>query len=282
MSNPTNSSREFLSPAATEYYFAHENDPGFFDEDKSLSAASVADAQFDTDPKAKNTSTKSSWARAGLGSGRKESKESHVQAFIDDVKAGGGRNKAVDVKAGDGAKSWNVFAALGLDAQAETPAEPTIRDTPDEERERKKVAREEVTKDTDESGRAALTTFRHSISKESHQPKKGAPTVESESAKGNAALIQKLMEENRRLRHELMRLEDHLTCPISFSLMDDPVICSDGQSYERSDIEDWLKTHDTSPITNDTLMDKRLIPNIGLRNVISQLKTAKERNEKSV
>ena len=48
-------------------------------------------------------------------------------------------------------------------------------------------------------------------------------------------------------------------CPISMELMTDPVICSDGFSYERSAIEIWLKAHDRSPKTNETLPNKTLI-----------------------
>lgn len=37
-------------------------------------------------------------------------------------------------------------------------------------------------------------------------------------------------------------------CPITRELMIDPVIDPDGNSYERSAIENWLKQHSTSPI----------------------------------
>ncbi len=33
-------------------------------------------------------------------------------------------------------------------------------------------------------------------------------------------------------------------------LMADPVVASDGRTYERYDIEKWMKTHDVSPLTN--------------------------------
>ena len=42
---------------------------------------------------------------------------------------------------------------------------------------------------------------------------------------------------------------DYFSCPITLSKMSDPVVTSDGQTYERTAIEDWLKTHDTSPLT---------------------------------
>jgi hypothetical protein len=39
-------------------------------------------------------------------------------------------------------------------------------------------------------------------------------------------------------------------CPITLEMMTDPVIDPDGNSYERSAIEDWVKTHSTSPIVS--------------------------------
>jgi hypothetical protein len=39
-------------------------------------------------------------------------------------------------------------------------------------------------------------------------------------------------------------------CPITHELMTDPVIDPDGNSYERSAIENWLKEHSTSPIVS--------------------------------
>ena len=41
-----------------------------------------------------------------------------------------------------------------------------------------------------------------------------------------------------------------------------------GWTYERSAIEAWLRAHDTSPMTNDTMPNKVLIPNKSLRAVI--------------
>ena len=88
-------------------------------------------------------------------------------------------------------------------------------------------------------------------------------------------------------------------CSITQDVMTDPVVCSDGHSYERAAIECWLATHNTSPNTNLPLVsgvtlsypidrsvncdnscalpcycaaqaDPRLIPNIALRASIEQ------------
>ena len=61
-------------------------------------------------------------------------------------------------------------------------------------------------------------------------------------------------------------------CCITSELMNDPVITSDGQSYERAAIERWLRGRHTSPRTNERLQSKRLIPNIALRQQIADFR----------
>ena len=55
-------------------------------------------------------------------------------------------------------------------------------------------------------------------------------------------------------------------CPISMFVMEDPVLCvGDNTTYERREIEAWLSTHNTSPMTNEPLDNAgcRLVPNRG-------------------
>jgi sugar lactone lactonase YvrE len=52
-------------------------------------------------------------------------------------------------------------------------------------------------------------------------------------------------------------------------LMDDPVVAADGHTYNRVDIENWLKHHNTSPHTNEEFESKALIPNIAMRRQIN-------------
>ena len=70
------------------------------------------------------------------------------------------------------------------------------------------------------------------------------------------------------------------TCPISQDIMENPVICSDGQTYERSAIQPWFDLgNDTSPITNVRLANRKLIPNIALRQAIDAHKKLFEANK---
>ena len=49
-----------------------------------------------------------------------------------------------------------------------------------------------------------------------------------------------------------------MDCPITQSLMLDPVTASDGHTYERSAIQYWFDTgHNRSPVTNETVPRRR-------------------------
>ena len=50
--------------------------------------------------------------------------------------------------------------------------------------------------------------------------------------------------------------------------MQDPVITSDGHTFERVAITQWLQGSNTSPKTGAALPNNNLIPNIALRNRI--------------
>lgn len=65
---------------------------------------------------------------------------------------------------------------------------------------------------------------------------------------------------------------DHFICPITFEVMQDPVICADGITYERAEITKWLEKHSTSPKTKDVLPNKTLIPNLALKAAIDKMK----------
>jgi hypothetical protein len=53
-------------------------------------------------------------------------------------------------------------------------------------------------------------------------------------------------------------------------LMADPVVASDGKTYEREHIERWMKTHDVSPLTSKPFAHKFLIPNDAFRELIAE------------
>ena len=61
-------------------------------------------------------------------------------------------------------------------------------------------------------------------------------------------------------------------CPITQEIMEDPVVCADGHSYERSAITQWLLVRDTSPCTNTPLAHRNVVPNYALRNLIAEVR----------
>mmetsp|Transcript_53656 Transcript_53656/g.116997 ORF Transcript_53656/g.116997 Transcript_53656/m.116997 type:complete len:406 (+) Transcript_53656:470-1687(+) len=61
-------------------------------------------------------------------------------------------------------------------------------------------------------------------------------------------------------------------CPITQEIMEDPVVCADGHSYERSAITQWLLARETSPCTNTPLAHRNVVPNYALRNLIAEVR----------
>ncbi|UPQ99934.1 U-box domain-containing protein [Chloropicon primus] len=58
-------------------------------------------------------------------------------------------------------------------------------------------------------------------------------------------------------------------CPITHDLMKDPVVLSDGHTYERKAIEKWIKLgKTTSPMTGVPLQNMSLTPNFTLRSML--------------
>lgn len=76
----------------------------------------------------------------------------------------------------------------------------------------------------------------------------------------------------------LNELVDECVCPISQSLMVDPVMAADGHTYDKSQIQSWIKQEESnnrgivrSPQTREPLENKRLVPNVALRRTIERL-----------
>ncbi|XP_057709435.1 WD repeat, SAM and U-box domain-containing protein 1-like isoform X2 [Corythoichthys intestinalis] len=72
---------------------------------------------------------------------------------------------------------------------------------------------------------------------------------------------------------------DEFMCPISRELMKEPVIASDGFSYERESIESWIKGKNrSSPMTNLPLQTTVLTPNRALKMAISRWKGSQQQS----
>ena len=67
-------------------------------------------------------------------------------------------------------------------------------------------------------------------------------------------------------------------CPISKELMKDPVIAFDGNTYERSEIEDYLKQNNKSPLTGADAQHSFVFPNNDMKKRIEAFLSANNHN----
>jgi len=77
-------------------------------------------------------------------------------------------------------------------------------------------------------------------------------------------------------RMRISEIPDDMLCPISHEIMQDPVMAMDGHTYERSRIEEWFRSHNTSPMTREAI-STQLLPNITVKKRINDWK---ERNQR--
>lgn len=71
--------------------------------------------------------------------------------------------------------------------------------------------------------------------------------------------------------------QDEIYCPITGQIFFEPVIASDGQVYEKTAIHAWFKTHNSSPITKSTIINKNLVDCFMMKRIVdSAFKTNPE------
>jgi hypothetical protein len=63
---------------------------------------------------------------------------------------------------------------------------------------------------------------------------------------------------------------EEFLCPITLVVMTDPVMGSDGRTYERAAIVRWLQTNPFSPLTRQPMTIQSLKPNYALRSAIER------------
>ncbi|GBF92338.1 hypothetical protein Rsub_05540 [Raphidocelis subcapitata] len=75
----------------------------------------------------------------------------------------------------------------------------------------------------------------------------------------------------RQLAGRVDLLTSLLRCPISREVFRDPVVASDGHTYERAAIAAWLQKSDSSPVTGQPLARGALLPNALVRSLAEEL-----------
>ncbi|XP_041433517.1 WD repeat, SAM and U-box domain-containing protein 1 [Xenopus laevis] len=84
-------------------------------------------------------------------------------------------------------------------------------------------------------------------------------------------LVRRIQDLKGSAKAELSNIPNEFLCPITWELMTDPVIASDGYSYERKAIEDWIsRKKRTSPMTNLPLENLLLTPNRTLKMALNR------------
>ncbi|KAI8474437.1 MAG: hypothetical protein J3K34DRAFT_518175 [Monoraphidium minutum] len=85
---------------------------------------------------------------------------------------------------------------------------------------------------------------------------------------GGAASVRGLA---KQLVGRLDLLTELLCCPITQEPFRDPVVASDGQTYERAAILSWMSSSETSPLTHQPLVRGALMPNKLIRAIVDEL-----------
>ena len=90
-----------------------------------------------------------------------------------------------------------------------------------------------------------------------------------------------MLKENFQERHCMCTIEyifdsedmrKSLSCPISWNIFIDPVIASDGHTYERENIEGWFLKSDKSPMSGSLVYSKELYTNYLMKLIIKNCK----------
>ncbi|XP_019145869.1 WD repeat, SAM and U-box domain-containing protein 1 isoform X2 [Corvus cornix cornix] len=97
-----------------------------------------------------------------------------------------------------------------------------------------------------------------------------ANELKIESLGQRSKVLQKIEELRMTMISVSVPVPDEFLCPITRELMNDPVIATDGYSYEREAMENWISNRRSSPMTNLPLHSLMLTPNRTLKMAISR------------
>jgi hypothetical protein len=75
---------------------------------------------------------------------------------------------------------------------------------------------------------------------------------------------------NKLVESEKIIIPVNFVCPISKSIFYNPVTLSDGHTYEKMHILEWIKYNNKSPMTNKNLINKNTSPNILIRSMVRE------------
>lgn len=73
-----------------------------------------------------------------------------------------------------------------------------------------------------------------------------------------------------KILQQKIEIPEDFICPITKNIFYNPVTLSDGHTYEKYEIIEWIKRHDNSPLTNEELEYKEIYPNYTLKKIIRE------------
>ncbi|XP_024836255.1 WD repeat, SAM and U-box domain-containing protein 1 isoform X3 [Bos taurus] len=98
-----------------------------------------------------------------------------------------------------------------------------------------------------------------------------ADDLKIESLGLRSKVLRKIEELRTKVKTLSSEIPDEFICPITRELMKDPIIASDGYSYEKEAMENWIsRKKRTSPMTNLVLSSVILTPNRTLKMAIDR------------
>ena len=89
-------------------------------------------------------------------------------------------------------------------------------------------------------------------------------TDQLDNAKRELTALQSERREGQR-QQQAAETPTHLKCPITLHRMHSPVVVTDGHTFERRAIEQWLRRRSTNPLTGAALISTALHPSMALR-----------------
>ncbi len=70
------------------------------------------------------------------------------------------------------------------------------------------------------------------------------------------------------------KIPEHLKCPITLTLMVDPVITNNGHTYERDAIERWMENNNKEPLTRELFWS--IYPNRGIKDACDEYRKSQD------
>ncbi|MBI2786476.1 MAG: U-box domain-containing protein, partial [Legionella longbeachae] len=85
---------------------------------------------------------------------------------------------------------------------------------------------------------------------------------------GAQVILPEQKEENVLNELKPIKIKEELRCPLTKKIMNEPVMLSSGETYEKEAIINWLKEHSIDPVTKEELEDKKFTINKGIQKAL--------------